>query len=114
MTSDCQKFSTHTWKFLLHKCNLYAHFQRLESSSLLGQGVRSRERVVFLSNQLPHQSFIVLQSNFYPHYLISPFPQPCKLHIFLPISQTQVKKFNLGHLELVTKKVLTQTAISAT
>lgn len=114
MTFDCQKFSTHTRKFLLRKCNLYAHFLRLESSRLLGQEVRSRERLVFLSNQLPHQSFIVLQSNFYPHYLTSPLPQPYKLHMFLPISQTQAEKFNQGHLQLVSKKVLAQNGISAT
>lgn len=42
MTFDCQEFSTHTRKFLLHKRNLYAHFERLESSSLLGQGVGGR------------------------------------------------------------------------
>lgn len=114
VTFDCQKFSTHTRKFLLPKCNLYAHFESLESSSLLGQGVESRQGVVFLSNHLPHHYFTFLQSNFYPHYLILPLSQPCKLHIILPILLTQVKKFNQDHLELVSKKVLTQTDFSAT
>lgn len=43
MTFDCQKFSTHTRKFLLHKCNLYALLERLESSSLVGMWGMERE-----------------------------------------------------------------------
>ena len=77
MTFDCQKFSTHTRKFLLHKCNLYAHFEGLESSSLLGQGMGAGEGEIFPSNHLSHSS-LGLQSDLYLHYFILLSPPPCK------------------------------------
>lgn len=114
MTFDCQKFSTHTRKFLLHHCNLYAHFEKLESSSLLGQWVGSGK---WFSCQISchtstSQYYKVISTHiitFYPHH------SPTNYILFSPFHRLrEVKKFDQGHPELVSKRALTQIVVFLT
>lgn len=114
MTFDCQKFSTHTRKFLLHHCNLYAYFERLESSSLLGQGVGLRE---WFSCQISghtstSQYYKVISTHvitFYPHH------RPINYILFFPFHRLgEVETSDQGHPELVSKRALTQIVIFLT
>lgn len=87
------------------KCNLYAHFERLQSSSLLGQGVGSRAGAFscpiscHTSTWQFYKKIFTHMISFYPHH------SPVNYVLFFPFYWLgEVKKFDQGHPKLVSKK----------